>query len=68
MVRMNKLTTEKRRQVVPTLTEECSTVRVTGVAKNAITKLLVDLGEVCSEYQDRVLRNLPCKRRQCGDV
>mgnify|MGYP003394346338 CR=1 FL=1 len=41
---------------------------MTGVAKNTITKLLVDLGRACCEYQDKVMRNLPCKRIQCDEV
>jgi hypothetical protein len=32
---------------------------MTGAAKNTITKLLVDLGEACAEYQDGVLQDLP---------
>jgi IS1 family transposase len=68
---MNKLTTEKRAQIVGCLVEGMSiraTVRVTGAAKNTVTKLLVELGQACSEYQDRVLRDLPCKRIECDEI
>ena len=41
---------------------------LTGVAKNTITKFLVEAGAVCSEYQDRTLRNLTCKRIQCDEI
>jgi len=41
---------------------------MTGVAKNTIAKLLVDLGETCMDYQDRILRNLLCKRIQCDEI
>jgi IS1 family transposase len=41
-------------------------VRITGVAKNTITNLLVSLGHACEEYQDRTLRDLRCNRLQ-GD-
>ncbi len=41
---------------------------MTGVAKNTVLKLLVDLGRACSEYQDRVLRNLPCRRIQADEA
>jgi IS1 family transposase len=71
MVSMNKLTTEKRCAVVRALVEGCSirsTVRMTGVAKNTVAKLLVDLGTACSEYQDRTLRNLNCKRLQLDEI
>ena len=35
-----------------------------GVSRNTVDKLLRDLGTVCSEYQDKVLVNLPCRRVQ----
>jgi IS1 family transposase len=41
---------------------------MTGVAKNTVTKLLVDLGTVCSIHQDLVMRDLPCTRIQCDEV
>lgn len=68
---MNTLNIEKKVQVVASLVEGNSiraTVRMTGVAKNTVVKLLVDLGTVCSEYQDRTLRKLPCKRIQCDEI
>jgi IS1 family transposase len=71
MVNMNRLTTEKRVAVVKALVEGCSiraTVRMTGVAKNTIVKLLVDLGAACTKHQDETLRNLPCKRLQCDEI
>jgi IS1 family transposase len=71
MVNMNKLSTERRVHVVRCLVEGNSiraTVRLTGVAKNTITKLLVELGDACAAYQDRTLRNLPCERIQCDEI
>ena len=71
MVSMNRLDPTRRAQVVRCVVEGNSirsTVRMTGVAKNTIVKLLVELGAACSEYQDRVMRNLPCQRIQCDDV
>jgi IS1 family transposase len=68
---MNRLSTERRGQVIGCLTEGMSiraTVRVTGVAKNTIVKLLVDLGEACAEYQDGALSNLPCRRIECDEI
>ena len=44
------------------------TTRLTGVAKNTIVKLLVDLGDACSAYQDQTLRNLPCRRIECDEI
>ena len=67
MVSMNRLDSETRAQVIRCLVDGNSiraTVRITGVAKNTVTKLLVQAGAICSEYQDRVLRNLSCRRIQ----
>jgi IS1 family transposase len=41
---------------------------MTGVAKNTIVNLLVDLGAACTRYQNETLRNLPCKRLQCDEI
>src|SRR5260221_14665175 len=68
---MNRLSTEKRAAVIASLVEGNSiraTVRMTGVAKNTVTKLLVDMGTVCSVHQDRVMRDLPCERVQCDEI
>src|ERR1700690_96512 len=68
---MNKLDNAKRNQVVAALVEGNSiraTVRMTGVAKNTIAKLLVELGSACSEYMNKTLVNLPCKRVQCDEI
>lgn len=67
----NVLSTEKRAAVVRALVEGCSiasTVRMTGVAKNTVIKLLVDLGEACASYQDGALRNLSCKTLQVDEL
>lgn len=71
MVSMNRLSTERRAQVIGALVEGNSiraTVRMTGVAKNTIAKLLVDLGSACSAYQDTRLRNLACQRIQVDEI
>src|ERR1700730_841791 len=71
MVSMNTLSTTKRTAVVRCLVEGNSiraTVRITGVAKITVTKLLVDLGGACSEYQDRTLRNLSCRFLQADEI
>src|ERR1043166_9547110 len=68
---MNRLDKAKQAQVVAALVEGNSiraTVRMTGVAKNTIAKLLVELGAACSEYLNRTLVNLPCKRVQCDEI
>lgn len=68
---MNRLKPEKQKQVVAALVEGNSiraTCRMTGVAKNTVVKLLVDLGKACSEYQDNAFRNLTCQRLQCDEI
>jgi IS1 family transposase len=68
---MNRLSTEQRARIIGCLVEGNSiraTVRMTGAAKNTISKLLLDLGSACSDYQDRVLRNLPCERVQVDEI
>jgi IS1 family transposase len=68
---MNKLSTEKRRQVISALVEGNSiraTVRMTGASKNTIAKLLVELGAACSDYLNKALVNLTCKRIQCDEI
>ncbi len=68
---MNRLSPAKRKAVVACLVEGNSirsTVRMTGVAKATVMKLLLDLGTVCSVYQDAALRGLPCERVQCDEI
>jgi IS1 family transposase len=68
---MNKLDTTKRAQIVAALVEGCSiraTVRMTGASKNTIAKLLVELGAACSQYLDKHLVNLNCKRVQVDEI
>lgn len=68
---MNKLDIKARARVLACLVEGNSiraTVRMTGVAKNTVVKLLADVGAACAEYQDLTLRNLPCKRIQCDEI
>jgi IS1 family transposase len=71
MVNMNRLSKQQRKAVVRSLVEGNSiraTVRMTGVAKNTIAKLLVDLGAACTKYQDETVRNLSSKRLQCDEI
>ncbi|HTW19760.1 MAG TPA: IS1 family transposase [Mycobacteriales bacterium] len=68
---MNKLSPEKRAQVIGCLVEGMSirgTVRTTGVAKNTIVKLLVDLGDVCSYAANELLVDVEAKRVQCDEI
>ena len=68
---MNKLPIDKRVAVISALVEGCSirsTVRMTGVAKNTIVKFLADVGQACSDYQDKVMRGLTCQRLQIDEI
>jgi IS1 family transposase len=68
---MNTLSTEKRKQVVAALVEGMSiraTVRMTGVAKKTVMRILAEVGEACWTYQQLNLKNLPCKRIQCDEI
>lgn len=71
MVYMNRLSTEKRAAIVRALCEGCSiraTVRMTGASKNTITKLIVELGEACSAFQNNAIRNITAKRVQADEI
>jgi IS1 family transposase len=68
---MNKLTTARRTAVLSCLVDGTSiraTSRITGVAKGTILRLLESAGTVCAEYQDAILRNLPCRRIQADEI
>src|SRR5579859_5215839 len=68
---MNRLTTEERTRVLAALVEGNSiraTMRMTGIAKNTIVKLLADVGTACAEHQHRTLRDLKCKRIQADEI
>lgn len=68
---MNKLPTAKRAQIIGMMVEGMSIraiSRLTGASKNTIAKLIEDAGEACSAYQDRVFRDLPCKRLQLDEI
>lgn len=68
---MNCLSIEKRTQVVSALIEGNSiraTVRMTGVCKDTVLKLLVDLGIACASYHDRHVRNVRPQHVQCDEI
>ncbi len=44
------------------------TVRVTGVSKNAVIKLLVEMGNACADLHDRTVRGIKAKRLQCDEI
>jgi len=67
----NVLSNADRTAVVAALVEGNSiraTSRMTGVARNTVTKLLVDLAGVCAEFSSAKLVDLPCKRLQIDEI
>jgi IS1 family transposase len=68
---MNQLSVERRAAVVKGLVEGLSVravARLTGTSKNTVLRLLVDLGDFCSIYQDHMLRDLPCTRVEADEI
>ena len=68
---MTRLSLKDRAQILSLLVEGNSlraVTRITGKSINTVTKLLVDVGTACSNYQPETLRNLPCKRIQCDEI
>lgn len=68
---MNKLDRKTRAQILHLLCEGQSiraVTRLTGASKNTVAKLLVTAGHACAAYQDKALRNLPCKRVQMDEI
>ena len=71
MFNMNRLSKEQQIRVVAALVEGNSlrsTSRMTGVARNTVTTLLLDLAEGCAGYHDRHVRNLKVRRLQCDEI
>ena len=68
---MNKLSRAQRAHIISLLVEGMSlraVTRTTGASINTVTKLLVDAGRACSDYQDKALRDLSCKRLQIDEI
>jgi IS1 family transposase len=68
---VNKLDRKTRSQILHLLCEGQSiraVTRLTGCSKNTVAKLLVEAGHACAAYQDKALRNLPCKRVQMDEI
>jgi len=41
---------------------------MTGVAKNTVVKLLVELGEACAQHHDETVRNLRSQHVECDEI
>ena len=68
---MNRIDSKTRAAVISALVEGCSirsTVRLTGVSKPTVLKLLVESGAVRLKLQDRMFRNLTSERIQVDEM
>ena len=68
---MNKLPLKTRKLIIRCLVEGQSiraTARTAEVSKNTVTKLMIDAGKACADYQDGVFLDLPCKRIQVDEI
>jgi IS1 family transposase len=68
---MNKLSNARRAAVVRGLVEGGSiraVGRMTGTDKDTVLRILVEVGEFCSIYQDCTLRSLPCTRIEADEI
>jgi IS1 family transposase len=68
---MNRLTLQKRAQVLSALVEGTAInaiVRMTGISKPTILKLLKDVGEACMAFENKTLRNLPCRHIESDEI
>jgi IS1 family transposase len=68
---MNRLSTERRRQILAALVEGTSiraTCRLTGSAKGTVIRLLEELGDVCMAFHDETMREIPAKQVQCDEL
>jgi IS1 family transposase len=68
---MNTLSLDRKALVVRGLADSMSLRaigRMTRTDKDTVTRVLVEVGEFCSMYQDFVLTNLPCKRIEADEI
>jgi IS1 family transposase len=68
---MNKLPSAKRAEIIGMMVEGMAVraiVRLTGVSKTTVLKLLEDCGQAFTAYQDAAFRNLTCKRLQVDEI
>src|SRR4030043_765603 len=68
---MNKLSDERKAEVLKVLCEGNSirsTARITNTAINTVVTILKQAGSACLEYQDKCLRNLATQRIECDEI
>ena len=68
---MNRLPIEKRAQIINALVEGNSiraTCRLTGACKDAVLKLIRDMGWACAAHHNATVRGIKIRRVQCDEV
>jgi IS1 family transposase len=68
---MNRLSTERRAQILGMLVEGNSmraTARMAGVSFNTVSKLLLDIGEAAAAYHDQHVRQLDSKTIEADEI
>lgn len=68
---MNKLSIEKRRQILAMLCEGSSMrsiSRIVDVSINTVSKILVEAGEACLILHDETVHNVKASRIQCDEI
>lgn len=71
MLSMNTLPRAKKILIIKCLVEGMSiraVARIADVSRNTVTKLLIDAGQACGDYQDRAFQNLNCRRVQVDEA
>ena len=68
---MNRLSIERRTQVISALVEGSSirsTERMFDVHRDTVMRLLVEVGTGCAKIMDAKMRNLNCTRLECDEI
>ena len=68
---MNRLSLEKRAQIIQLLVEGSSlraTSRIADVSINTVTKLLLDVADAAYEYHHTAVRDVRSRRIQCDEI
>jgi IS1 family transposase len=68
---MNRLSLARRTQAIHCLVEGNSirsTERLTGIHRDTVMRLMVEVGNGCGKLHDEQMRNLTCRRIQCDEI
>ncbi len=68
---MNRLSLDRRTAAIGCLVEGNSirsTERMTGIHRDTVMRLLVEVGTGCAALMDEQMRELPCQRLQVDEI